>query len=121
MKLSYVIDRFALISGIEGEELSKWIPVCTESMEEVRAMAREDSLNNESSAKRLSALAGVLAYYKFTLYAGENLKSITAGTVSITNFQEARVRAKELFEREKSELSPLLDASKDFCFKRVRA
>ncbi len=119
MKLSYVIDRFALISGVEGEELSKWTPVCVESMDEVKAMANAEALSQESSSKRLSALAGVLAYYKYTLYAGENIKSITAGTVSITNFQEARVRAKELFEREKTELASLLDCSKDFCFTRV--
>ncbi len=119
MKLNYVIDRFALISGVDGEELSNWIPVCMEAMEEVELMATKEALNSELSQKRLSGLAGILAYYKYTLYAGENIKSITAGTVSITNFQEARVRAQELFEREKSQISELLDTSKEFCFKRV--
>ena len=121
MKISYVIDRFSLISGVEGEELSKWIPVCIDAMEEVKAMARGDALEDEALARKLSNFSGVLAYYKYTLYAGENIKSITAGTVSITNFQEARVRARELFEREKEELKSILELPKDFCFQRVTA
>ncbi len=121
LKLGYVIDRFSLLSGVTGEELSKWVPVCMEAMEEIKAMATAEALEKEASAKRLAALSGVLAYYKYTLYSGENIKSITAGTVSITNFQDERVRAEALFEREKSELCALLDSSKDFCFKRVTA
>ncbi|MDO5123549.1 MAG: hypothetical protein Q4D44_02650 [Eubacteriales bacterium] len=121
MKLNHVIDRFALISGIQGEELSKWIPVCIDALEEIRGMATSQALSDEASCRRLSSLAGAYAYYKFTLFSGENEKSVSTGSLSITRFSEARDRARELFEREKAGVRDLIENSGDFCFRSVKA
>lgn len=121
MKLNYVIDRFALISGVEGEELSRWVPVCRDAMDEVRLMATEKALSDEASCRRLSSLAGAYAYYKYTLYSTENEKSVSTGNLSITRFSEARDRARELLESEKAGAYDLIEPSGDFCFRGVKA
>ena len=119
MKLSDVIERFALISGLEGEELSRWHPLCVDAMTQVHSMATAEALSDAMSSRRLSNLAGVLAYYRYVLYTRENVKDFGAGSVSITFGEDDLKAAEKMWETEKGLLSEFLLPS-DFCFQRVR-
>lgn len=119
MNLNDVIRRFALISGLEGEELSHWLPVCVDAMAEVHNLATAKALSEEASCRRLSSLAGVLAYYRYVMYAGENVKSFGAGSVSVTYRDDTLKSAEKMWETELQAVSELLTPS-DFCFQRVR-
>lgn len=119
MRLNYVLDRFALISSLEGEELSKWAPLCKDAMEELMPYAENFSLSDETKVRRLSNLAGVLAYYKYCLYTAGNVKSLTIGALSISEGDTQIEHAKNLFETEKAAVSDLLKNTEEFSFQRV--
>lgn len=119
MNLNDVIRRFALISGLEGEELSRWLPVCVDAMEEVHRLAVREALTNEENSRRLSNLAGVLAYYRYVLYTSEQVRSFGAGSVSVTYRDDALKSAQRMWETELQAVSELITPS-DFYFQRVR-
>ncbi len=121
MRLNEVINRFTLVSGLEPHEVSMWIPVCIDAMLQVKAKASKEALSDEESILRLCALAGVLAYYKYCLYMErDEVKSFTAGSVSITKAQYDTKKAHDLWEFEKNGVSDLLQSHEDFCFRGVR-
>lgn len=120
MRLNEVIDRFALISGLGADEVSIWTPVCVDAMCEVEAKAVDTCLNDERASRRLSNLAGVLAYYKYCLYSYRSIQRFEAGSVSVTISDETLESAKKLWEEEKKSAGEYLKAEGDFFFKRVR-
>ncbi|MBQ9742440.1 MAG: hypothetical protein IJV88_02040 [Ruminococcus sp.] len=119
MRLNQVIDRFALVSGLCGEELSRWTPLCVDAMNQVSKMLRPNMTPSEADSLRLSAFAGVLAYYKYTLYSRGGIKAFTAGSLSITEEDDKSRRAKLLWEAERESVADLI-APEGFFFGRVR-
>lgn len=120
MRLNEVINRFSLVSGLEPDEVSKWIPVCIDAMNELKGKLLPDVLDKEENVLRLSACAGVLAYYKYCLYQqGRDVKSFTAGSVSIAMSEFDPQKARKLWELERASVADLLVSPEDFCFKRV--
>lgn len=120
MRLNEVIDRFALISGLPADEVSIWTPVCVDAMCEVEAKALDTAVKDERTSRKLSNLAGVLAYYKYCLYSYRNVQRFEAGSVSVTISGETLEFAKKLWEEEKNSAVDCLKAEGDFFFKRVR-
>ena len=121
MRLNEVINRFALMSGLEPGEVTRWTPVCIDAMNELKSKLLPDALSSEENILRLSACAGVLAYYRYCLYkSGSEPKSFTAGAVSVTVSELDVEKAYKLWEFEKKSVENLLASSEDFCFKRVK-
>lgn len=119
MRLNEVINRFALVSGLEPCEVSKWTPLCIDAMNEIKSMAKKDAEKSAENSLRLSNLAGVLAYYKYSMYAVGDVKSFTAGSVSVTAADDIIERAEKLWKTERRSLSDLL-TPEGFYFGRMR-
>ncbi len=122
MRLNEVINRFALVSGLEPSEVTRWTPLCVDAMNELRGKLIPDALKKEENVLRLSACAGVLAYYKYCLYKeGEGIKSFTAGAVSVTHSELDGEKARKLWEFERESVADLLESFEDFCFRSVKS
>lgn len=81
-------------------------------------MADKNAAKLEENSLRLSNLAGVLAYYKYTLYTFENIKTFSAGDLSVTTSESTVSHAKLLWETECALAKDLL-SSDGFYFGRV--
>ena len=117
-----VLRRFQLLSGLEGEDLSRWSELCREASDEVRAMLKvsEKSLT-EAQTLRLAYTAGALAFYKYSLFtSATSPQSFDAGEVRVTMGDSAVTGAKALFEQECRALSAVLSDT-SFYFGRVKA
>lgn len=120
MSLKDVIDRFALVSGLEKEEISKWIFVLVDCIKYF-----ESRLNNKTLAdiekRRLTHACAVYAYYKYSLMVYAKVSSkFKAGDVEITQSENVTENAHLMWQQEKKEISDIIDFD-DFCFCRVRA
>ena len=110
MSLKNVTDRFIMLSGIEEEELQRWLPLCRDSLEYI-----ESRLTSKDTAKenvcRVSSAAAALAYYSYclTVSSAETAKRFKAGDVEIEQDYSQRVEpAKSLWLTEKEKISDLL-------------
>lgn len=116
-----VLRRFELLSGLQGQGLSKWSELCREAMEDVKNMLSVPCEKlSDAQNLRLSYTAGALAFYKYCLYiAASEPQSFEAGEVKITISDEKIKSAKALFESECNSLSGILKDN-GFYFRRVR-
>lgn len=121
MSFYYVLKRFELLSGLEGDELSKWTSVCREAMEQVRDMVCISETELTDSHKlRLAYAAGALAFYKYCSFTSLNEpESFQAGEVRVKANPLRIQRAKALFEEELRGLSGVVRDS-GFYFGRVK-
>ena len=120
MRLNEVINRFSLVSGLEPSEVTKWTPVCVDAMNEIKRKVLPGVLEDEGNVLRLSACAGVLAYYRYCMYkTGDKTKQFTAGAVSVTMENSDTEKAQKLWEFERRSVEDLLTSTEDFCFRRV--
>ena len=120
MRLNEVINRFSLVSGLEPSEVTKWTPVCVDAMNEIKRKVLPGVLEDEGNVLRLSACAGVLAYYRYCMYKnGDKTKQFTAGAVSVTMENSDTEKAQKLWEFERRSVEDLLTSTEDFCFRRV--
>ena len=122
MSLYDTIRRFKLLSGLEGEELSRYSELCNEAFDEIRSLLKvaPESLDS-GRLLRLSYAAGALAFYKYCLYTSVNEpKSFEAGEVRVTKNTNKADSARKLFENELSGVADLLK-DKGFYFGRVKA
>lgn len=120
MRLSDVINRFTLVSGLEGEEVSAWTVLCVDAMNEISLMVQPSKGKDEKEALRLSNAAGVYAYYKYCMYSySSKVKSFSAGGVSVTSSTDEMEHARKLWEAERLLCADLLTDSGEFCFKGV--
>ena len=120
MRLSDVIQRFTLVSGLEPEEVSHWTVLCVDAMNEIREQAGAIESRNEQEVLRLSNAAGVYAYYKYCLYTySSKIKTFSAGVISVTASVDELEHAAKMWEAEREACSDLLGGSGDFCFRRV--
>lgn len=119
MRLNDVINRFTLVSGLEGTEVSKWTVLCVDAMQELLGQLLPGAEDSEAKGIRLSNAAGVLAYYKYCLYSNGGVKSFAAGSVSVTVSDDTVERARLMWEKERAAVSDLLVSSDGFCFRRA--
>lgn len=120
MRLNDVINRFALISGLEPREVSKWTVLCVDAVQYLRQRILSEADLCEANVMRLCNAAAALAYYKYTLYSpSAAVRSFSAATVTVSMGEDEKHRAKTLWEEEQALVSDLV-RTEDFCFKGVR-
>lgn len=118
MSLKDVINRFALVSSLEQEEISKWIFVIVDCIKYFESRIKNKKLSDEQKG-RLTHACAVYAYYKYSLmnfaYMGTKFK---AGDVEITSALNVSDAAHAMWLNEKKEIADIFDFD-DFCFCRV--
>lgn len=120
MSFKDVTDRFALVSGLEQEEISKWVFVITDCIKYFESMLNGRTLS-EIESIRLSNACAVYAYYKYSLYKfADNSSKFKAGDIEITKAESITDKAHTMWQQEKSEINDIVDFD-NFSFVRVRA
>lgn len=66
MIIENVISKFSNLSGISGEALNKWAPICQDSANEISSKLREDITESEHE-NDLTSAAAALSFYKYVL------------------------------------------------------
>ena len=66
MRIERVAERFSLLSGIEGEELSKWTPLIKDSVAYVSALIKP-GIKESEHLELLESASATYAYYKWVL------------------------------------------------------
>ena len=118
MSIKEVIDRFALVSSLEQEEVSRWVFVILDCINYFESMLKGKKLT-ESESKRLSHACAVYAYYKYSLYNfSDNSSKFKAGDIEITKAENLTDKAHAMWQQEKSEISYIVDFD-DFAFMRA--
>lgn len=119
MSLKDVLNRFALVSSLEQQEISKWIFVVVDCIKYFESRVNTDSLS-ELDKRRLSHACAVYAYYKYSLmnYAS-GVQRFKAGDVEITTAESMSDNAHKMWQNEKKEIADIFDFD-DFHFCRVR-
>lgn len=120
MSLKDVIDRFALVSGLEQEEISKWIFVIVDCIKYFESKLQKRYYTDEEKM-RLSHSCAVYAYYKYSLFNYAQVASkFKVGDIEITNSENLTDKAHALWQNEKGEIADIIDFD-GFYFSRVRA
>lgn len=117
-----VLRRFRLLSGLEGEELSRYSDLCKDALNEVKLKLKvaENALD-DGKKLRLAYTAGALAFYRYCLYTSvTEPESFEAGEVRVTRSHDKTEAARRIYEEEYRGLSDVL-ADSGFSFKGVRA
>ena len=120
MNLEIVVQRFSVIANIEIEDSSKWIPICGESMEEIK-MHLKEGVDEEKNAHRHEVAAAALALYKYTLFTATTLttESFTAGEIKIKTDPNTSVKmATKVWQEAKKSISDLIK-DENFVFERI--
>ena len=122
MSFNDVLRRFKILSGLEGEKLSRYSFLCSDAITEMNSKLRFSEENlSDAQRLRLSYAAGALAYYRFCLYTHvSEPESFEAGEVRVTNRKDKAESARRLFEEECKGISEILRDS-SFYFKGVKA
>ena len=118
MSIKEVVDRFALVSGLEQEQISKWIFVIVDCIKYFESMVNADSFA-EVQRNRLVHACAVYAYYKYSLFNfAHSSQKFKAGDVEITQSESIADKAHIMWQQEKEEIADIIDFD-NFCFKRV--
>lgn len=108
MGINQVTERFKLLSGVDGEELLKWMPLINESDSYVKSLLKPD-VKEENYSDLLSSAAGTYAYYKWSLYSNSgDIKQFKAGDITITeNSSDTNDNALVLWKQSLDEIAHL--------------
>lgn len=117
MSLKDVIDRFALVSGLEQDEISKWIFLILDCIKYFESKLKQKTYS-KSEKKRLSYACAVYAYYKYSLSLSAMAYDFKAGDVQISASSDMIGAAANMWQHQKQEICDLVDFG-DFCFSRV--
>ena len=93
MNIQEILMRFALIADLNLEEAAPWLPICSEAAEEIRGQLK-NAADEATHARRLTAAAAALAFYRYTLYraSGSGMDTFSAGDVKITSDKKNSVQ-----------------------------
>lgn len=121
MCVNFVIERFALISGLSGEEISNWFFLCSQACDYIEQL-RADGTDPDD--RRLISAAAVYAYYLYCRYACDDVESFKAGDVEVSRRLDMLERAEEMWNRERTALKGVINSDSDdsdgaFCFFRM--
>lgn len=116
------LRRFKLLSGLEGEELSRFSEFCHDASAELKvSLAVPEQSLTDAQNLRLSYAAGALAYYKYCLYLlSTEPETFEAGEVKVINKNKKADGARKLFEAECRGLRGVL-RDREFYFGRVKS
>ncbi len=117
MSLKDVINRFALVSGLEQEEISKWIFVIVDCIKYFESRIKNNLSGLEIS--RLTHACAVYAYYKYSLFSFANASTkFKAGDIEITSAESITEKAHIMWQQEKKEVADIIDFD-EFLFLKV--
>ena len=118
MSLKEIIERFALVSGLEMKDVSRFMPIiidCKEYFEQHIA----DRLS-DADLRRAAHACAVYAFYRVTLLGRfDELVSFKAGDVQMDS-ESAGAAAEKLWAAERESISDILDIGGSFAFRSVR-
>ena len=120
MSTKEVVDRFALVSGLEQEQISKWFFVIIDCIKYFESLVNVKSLN-DLERNRLVHACAVYTYYKYSLFNFAHIgQKFKAGDIEITQSESIADKAHIMWQQEKAEIADIIDFD-NFCFKRVSA
>lgn len=118
MSLKEIIERFALVSGLEMKDVSRFMPIivdCKEYFEEHMAEVLSDV-----DLRRAANACAAYAFYRVTLLGRfDELVSFKVGDVQM-NSESAGVTAEKLWAAERESVADILDIGGSFAFRSVR-
>ncbi len=117
MSLKEIIERFALVSGLEMQEISRWLPILLDCREYFEEHLRGEL--TESDSRRAAYACAVYAYYKISLVAqSDEVETFKVGDVSFTPLAKSN-NAEKLWLSERESIGDILDISGEFAFRSV--
>lgn len=124
MNRQYIVERFALISGLSMNEAAKWADICAEAGEQIENKIKPN-VNLDDVENQLCAVAAALALYRYAMYQNSTgqAESFTVGDISVSSSANAIVdaeKAKEVFEEARLSASDYL-VDIDFTFMQVKS
>ncbi len=120
MNLQIVLEKFSVISNIDINDCSKWIPLCKESINEIKNNLRSD-VDENANAYRLETAAAALSLYKYALYSYASMKaeSFSAGELKIKIDPNKCIKmAQKAWIEARNSISDLLK-DESFVFERI--
>lgn len=109
MSLKNVIDRFALVSGVNQNEISQWIFLIADCIKYFESMLKGKTVDDTALA-RLNYACAVYAYYKYSMLSSTmSAQKFKAGDVEISTCESAIDRATVLWQNAKSEIADIID------------
>lgn len=118
MSVKDVVNRFALVSGLEQDKVSDWFFVIVDCIKYFESMLKGKKLSDVQK-RRITHACAVYAYYKYSLinFASKNSR-FKAGDVEISTSENLCDHAHNMWQQEKKEIADIVDFD-DFCFMRV--
>ena len=120
MSLNEIIDRFALVSGLGMEEVSRYLTLigdCKELFEE-----RSPDGLSDAQERRLAHACAVYAYYRVCLLMRDgNFETFKAGDMQVSrgDIGEICEAALRMWEAERESISGIADMDEGFAFRSV--
>lgn len=117
MRLKEIIERFTLVSGLEMQDVSRYLPIITDCKDEFEA--RIDELG-ERDMRRAEHACAVYAFYRVSQMGRmDNLRSFKVGDVQMT-VEEFGAAAEKLWAAESARIADIIDLGGEFAFRSVR-
>lgn len=117
MNIANVTSRFALLAGLENDEIYRWKTLIDDACEYINSIVVKENLS-EGEIRRIEMLCAVYALKLYSLCNDENITSFTAGDVHITSPDVSENRCERLWKEYSEKCSGLVD-TKGFLFGRV--
>lgn len=118
MSLKEIIERFALVSGLEMKEVSQYLTILTDckAFFEARLIGEPDA----ADLHRAEHACAVYALYKISMMCRiEGLSSFKVGDVQF-GLEVTEHAAEKLWAAERESISDIVDVDGDFSFRGVR-
>lgn len=115
MRISEVINKFSNLSGISGDDINKWVPICEDSANEISSKVRND-ISQEDNEDALTSAAAALSFYKYVLCTSIQ-DDLNPDNQYISN-PYTKSLAASIWQEYKNNISPLLSDNK-FLFKEI--
>lgn len=117
MSLKEIIERFTLVSGLEMQEVSRWLPIILDCKEFFEEHLRGEL--SEADSRRAAYACAVYAHYKISLICGsEEVASFKVGDVQFAPLPQADV-AEKMWLSERGSIGDILDICGEFAFRSV--
>ena len=118
MSLKEIIEYFALVSGLEMEDISRFLPVITDCRDWFEARLK-DGLS-EADLRRADHACAVYAFYRVSMLGRmDELVSFRVGDVQM-NVEAAGAAAEKLWAAERENICDIADIDGGFAFRSVR-
>lgn len=96
MSIENVCRRFAVLAGLDGEELPQWTTLAEDACAFVQARCVAPAPDSEQTA-RLEMLAAAYMLRLYSLCGGNRLSQFVAGDVRLTSSADTAQRAEQLW------------------------